>query len=179
MTVPVSTVRRQPWKYVCFPHPTGSCPISVRGLLTQSDKIADQTRSFTTPLNPRRRPLGHYSSRIAIPGQTQPAERRDIGAVVGFRRREQTEVRTPDRNLITDPMSHAPRDAPEPNSHFQRAARPPKRPHHGTAEKPGTLCPGSSPYRSRTFRDTCNSHQISVIVTSAAKISPPAIPTSD
>jgi hypothetical protein len=51
--------------------------------LRKPAKTADQTRSFTAPLNPRRRPLGHCSHEQPFPVR-HTAERRDVGPVVGF-----------------------------------------------------------------------------------------------
>ena len=124
-----STVRRQPWKYLLR---TQQDPLQSRSLVARairkirSDKIVHNA-SEPSPSNRWGTTLANSHSR----SDTRPNDGTSEQSSVSVS--EQTEVRTPDRNLITDPMSHAPRDAPEPDSHFQRAARPPKRPHHGTA----------------------------------------------
>jgi hypothetical protein len=65
-----------------------------------------------TPLNPRRRPLGRRSHERQFPVR-HTTERRDLGQPTIRRRSSEDE---PANRLIDQPRSHAPRDAPEPDS---------------------------------------------------------------
>ena len=83
--------------------------------LAQARRKIHPTRSFTAPLNPRRPTVGALvPCRTALPGQTH---------------RPNDGTSQPDPTTTRAVESHAPRDAPEPDSHFQRTTRPPKRPH--------------------------------------------------
>ena len=80
----------------------------------------NSTKSFTTPLNPRRQPLGRRPHRQQFPVR-HSAERRTSGqwSVVSGQSERHRHGET-----IHQPRSHAPRDAPEPDSHLQRTISP-------------------------------------------------------
>jgi hypothetical protein len=79
----------------------------------------DPTRSFTAPLNPRRRPLGRRSREQPSRSDIQPTN--DQPPVP--RSRHQKPLTIDHRQPTAD---CAPRDAPEPDSHFQRTNRHPR-----------------------------------------------------
>jgi hypothetical protein len=96
------------------------------------------TKSLTAPLNPRRRPLGrrprlecfHSYQRTTLPV-------RQVGRTTGPR-----QIRAP--KTTNSFRSHAPRDAPEPDSHFQRTIRPSQTgdSRQTAGPQPGALGPG-------------------------------------
>jgi hypothetical protein len=104
---PIWIRQGQPWKYLCFPHTTGSSRMATPQIARAIRNPIHPARSFTTPLNPRRPAIGALvPSKDSIPGQTHS---RTTGPAI---------------HPQTDLESHAPRDAPEPDSHFQRTTRP-------------------------------------------------------
>ena len=62
-----STVRGQSWKYMCFPHTTGFSWMAAAAAARAAGAGSIRQNPFTTPLNPRRRPLGDRSCEPPIP----------------------------------------------------------------------------------------------------------------
>jgi hypothetical protein len=83
--------------------------------------LIKQDRSHASEPSPPT--VGALLSRTAIPGQTI---RSDDGAVVSGQSSAVSQKTAPGE--ATKPPIHAPRDAPEPDLHFQRTKRPPQRP---------------------------------------------------
>ncbi len=123
---------------ISTPHTTGFSRIAppLVACASHREKFDKIVHNASEPSPPT---VGALSSQTAIPGQTiRPNDAPVLrGQLSGIRTGSTGQTHAP------TPADDAPRDAPEPDSHFQRTTRPPNRGRsNGMTTRPRTLCPG-------------------------------------
>ena len=135
---------------ISTPHTTGFSRIAPP-LAACASTARNSTKSFTTPLNPRRQPLGRYPHRQQFPVRQFGRTTHQFSGVSC----QGSEPDRPAKPMHQHLLMHAPRDAPEPDSHFQRTISPNRATHkrhdHTTS---GRFAQADDQTEFGTFRDT-------------------------
>ncbi len=136
-----STVRGQSWKYMCFPHTPGSPRTAAAAAARAAGEGSIRYHPVTTPLNPRRRPLGDRSCERPIPVR-QVSRTTHLGQRSARRRQSQTVWSDPSARHAARCHDDAPRDAPEPDSQCNKEQRHPTGQHKRRDTHPKDAWPG-------------------------------------